>query len=149
MPNAVNDILAHDGPAVLDVVTAKQELSMPPTIGIEQIKGFSLWAVRAVMSGRGDEVVDSGEREPVEEVRKNFFFEKKEAKNFCEFISLARRGSAQTDESFLLLFFKKEVLAYCIRSAGNPGIPPSVSKKNLQTASIRCTKIFTSASLRT
>ncbi len=58
LPNAVNDILAHDGPAVLDVVTAKQELSMPPTIGIEQIKGFSLWAVRAVMSGRGDEVVD-------------------------------------------------------------------------------------------
>ena len=58
LPNAVRDILAHDGPAVLDVVTAKQELSMPPTIGVEQIKGFGLWVVRAVMSGRGDEVVD-------------------------------------------------------------------------------------------
>jgi pyruvate dehydrogenase (quinone) len=39
-------------------VTAKQELSMPPTIGVEQIKGFTLWMIRAVMSGRGDEVVD-------------------------------------------------------------------------------------------
>jgi pyruvate dehydrogenase (quinone) len=43
---------------VLDVVTATQELSMPPTITVEQVKGFSLWMLRAVMSGRGDEVVD-------------------------------------------------------------------------------------------
>jgi len=43
---------------VLDVVTAKQELSMPPTITAEEIKGFSLWVLRAVMNGRGDEVVD-------------------------------------------------------------------------------------------
>ena len=45
-------------PALLDVVTAKQELSMPPTITAEQVKGFSLWVLRAVMSGRGDEVID-------------------------------------------------------------------------------------------
>jgi pyruvate dehydrogenase (quinone) len=31
---------------------------MPPTITVEQIKGFSLWVLRAVMSGRGDEVLD-------------------------------------------------------------------------------------------
>ena len=58
LPGAVKDILDHPGPALLDVVTATQELSMPPTIGIEQIKGFSLWVLRAVMSGRGDAVVD-------------------------------------------------------------------------------------------
>ncbi|EIM30090.1 ubiquinone-dependent pyruvate dehydrogenase [Microvirga lotononidis] len=58
LAEAVADVLAHDGPALLDVVTAKQELSLPPTIGVEQIKGFSLWVLRAVMSGRGDEVVD-------------------------------------------------------------------------------------------
>lgn len=58
LPGAVERILAHDGPAVLDVVTATQELSMPPTITIEEVKGFSLWALRAVMSGRGDEVLD-------------------------------------------------------------------------------------------
>jgi len=58
LSNAIRDVLAHDGPAVLDVVTATQELSMPPTITAEQIKGFSLWVLRAVMSGRGDEVID-------------------------------------------------------------------------------------------
>jgi pyruvate dehydrogenase (quinone) len=58
LPNAVREILDHDGPAVLDVVTATQELSMPPTITVDQVKGFSLWMLRAVMSGRGDEVVD-------------------------------------------------------------------------------------------
>ncbi|SAI69791.1 pyruvate dehydrogenase (cytochrome) [Bordetella trematum] len=46
------------GPAVLDVLTAKQELSMPPTVTAAQVKGFGLWALRAVMSGRGDEVLD-------------------------------------------------------------------------------------------
>ena len=58
LPQAIRDVLAHDGPALLDVVTARQELSMPPTITAEQIKGFSLWILRAVMSGRGDEVLD-------------------------------------------------------------------------------------------
>ena len=58
LPGAVERILAHDGPAVLDVVTATQELSMPPTITIAEVKGFSLWALRAVMSGRGDAVLD-------------------------------------------------------------------------------------------
>jgi pyruvate dehydrogenase (quinone) len=58
LQQAIRDVLAHDGPAVLDVITARQELSMPPTITAEQVKGFSLWVLRAVMSGRGDEVLD-------------------------------------------------------------------------------------------
>ena len=61
LEGAVKEVLAHDGPAVLDVVTATQELSMPPTIGLEQVKGFSLWMIKAVMSGRGDEVLDLAE----------------------------------------------------------------------------------------
>jgi pyruvate dehydrogenase (quinone) len=56
--SAMKEMLSHNGPALLDVVTAKQELSMPPTIEPEQIKGFSLWILRAVMNGRGDEVID-------------------------------------------------------------------------------------------
>jgi pyruvate dehydrogenase (quinone) len=58
LPGAIAEVLSHDGPALLDVVTAKHELSMPPTIELEQVKGFSLWMIRAVMSGRGDEVID-------------------------------------------------------------------------------------------
>jgi pyruvate dehydrogenase (quinone) len=58
LPGAVKEMLDHDGPALLDVVIAKQELSMPPTITSEEVKGFSLWLLRAVMNGRGDEVLD-------------------------------------------------------------------------------------------
>ena len=58
LPAAIAEFLAHDGPALLDVVTATQELSMPPTLELEQVKGFSLWLVHAVMSGRGDTVID-------------------------------------------------------------------------------------------
>lgn len=58
LPAAMKEMLSHAGPVLLDVVTAKQELSMPPTIAPEEVKGFSLWLLRAVMSGRGDEVID-------------------------------------------------------------------------------------------
>jgi pyruvate dehydrogenase (quinone) len=58
LPGAMRDVLSHPGPAVLDVVTATRELSMPPTINLAEVKGFSLWVLRAVMSGRGDEVID-------------------------------------------------------------------------------------------
>jgi pyruvate dehydrogenase (quinone) len=58
LPAAIRSVLDHDGSALLDVVTATNELSMPPTIGLEQVKGFSLWLLRAVMSGRGDQVID-------------------------------------------------------------------------------------------
>jgi thiamine pyrophosphate-dependent acetolactate synthase large subunit-like protein len=55
---ALADVLGHDGPALIDVVCNRNELSMPPKITAEQVKGFSLYALKAVMSGRGDEVVD-------------------------------------------------------------------------------------------
>jgi pyruvate dehydrogenase (quinone) len=33
---------------------------MPPTITLEQAKGFSLFMMRAVLSGRGDEIIGLG-----------------------------------------------------------------------------------------
>lgn len=50
--------LAHPGPALVDVVVNRQELAMPPTIDVSQALGFSLYAIKAVLSGRGDEVID-------------------------------------------------------------------------------------------
>jgi pyruvate dehydrogenase (quinone) len=50
--------LQHDGPALVEVIVSRQELSMPPTITLEQAKGFSLFMLRAVLSGRGDEIID-------------------------------------------------------------------------------------------
>ncbi|MGH8965899.1 MAG: thiamine pyrophosphate-dependent enzyme, partial [Actinomycetes bacterium] len=58
LAKAVTEFLAHDGPAILDVVTERQELSIPPTITVEQAKGFALFAIRTVLSGRGTELID-------------------------------------------------------------------------------------------
>ncbi|WP_424936404.1 MULTISPECIES: ubiquinone-dependent pyruvate dehydrogenase [Bacteria] len=58
LPGALREVLAHDGPALLDVVTERQELSMPPNVTAEQVKGFALYAIRTVLSGRGDELLD-------------------------------------------------------------------------------------------
>src|SRR5229473_2854887 len=50
--------LDHDGAALVEVAVSRQELSMPPTISFEQAKGFSLFMLKAVLSGRGDEIID-------------------------------------------------------------------------------------------
>ncbi len=55
---AMREWLAHEGPALLDVVSARQELAMPPKIGLEQATGFSLWLMKAVIDGRGREIID-------------------------------------------------------------------------------------------
>jgi pyruvate dehydrogenase (quinone) len=58
LQQALADAFAYDGPAVVDVVTARQELSIPPAITVEQAKGFSLYAIRTILAGRGDELLD-------------------------------------------------------------------------------------------
>jgi pyruvate dehydrogenase (quinone) len=55
---ALIEAFAHDGPALVDVVVNRMELSMPPTITLGQAVGFNLWALKTVLSGRGDEVID-------------------------------------------------------------------------------------------
>ncbi|MFO5859423.1 pyruvate dehydrogenase, partial [Klebsiella pneumoniae] len=37
---------------------AKEELASPLQIKLEQAKGFSLYMLRAIISGRGDEVIE-------------------------------------------------------------------------------------------
>lgn len=58
LEGALAEALAYDGPAVVDVVTARQELSIPPAITVEQAKGFSLYAIRTILAGRADELLD-------------------------------------------------------------------------------------------
>jgi pyruvate dehydrogenase (quinone) len=55
---AIAKALKYDGPALVEIPVSRQELSMPPTITLEQAKGFGLFMIRAVLSGRGDEIVD-------------------------------------------------------------------------------------------
>ena len=56
--SGIREALAHDGPVLVDSVVNRHELAMPPKVTAEMAKGFGLFMLKAVMSGRGDEVVD-------------------------------------------------------------------------------------------
>ena len=58
LKSAISTAFAHDGPAVIDVLTDRQELVMPPQIKLEQAKGFSLWMMKAVLNGQANEIVE-------------------------------------------------------------------------------------------
>jgi pyruvate dehydrogenase (quinone) len=58
LESALRTALDHDGPALVEAIVARQELSLPPAITYEQIKGFTLYATRTILSGRGDELID-------------------------------------------------------------------------------------------
>jgi len=55
---ALEQAFKHPGPALVEVFVNRQELSMPPTIKPEQMIGFSLYMIKAVFNGRGDEIID-------------------------------------------------------------------------------------------
>jgi pyruvate dehydrogenase (quinone) len=55
---ALTSALRHDGPALVDVVSARQELIMPPKATLDQARSFSLFMLRAVMDGRAHELID-------------------------------------------------------------------------------------------
>ncbi len=55
---ALREAFAHPGPALVDVVINRAELAMPPKITLKEMGGFSLWAAKAVMNGRGNELID-------------------------------------------------------------------------------------------
>jgi pyruvate dehydrogenase (quinone) len=58
LEGALRSAFAHPGPALVDVVTDKHELAVPPTIELSQAKGFSLYMLRAILNGKGDEIVE-------------------------------------------------------------------------------------------
>ena len=55
---ALEKAFAHDGPALVDVLVHRQELSMPPTITASQVLGFGLYLTKSVLNGRGDAIID-------------------------------------------------------------------------------------------
>ncbi len=57
LEQAISRALAHRGPALLDVMTSPQELAMPPKITFDEAYGFSLFMLKAVLSGHGTEIV--------------------------------------------------------------------------------------------
>ncbi|NGO71440.1 pyruvate dehydrogenase [Streptomyces boncukensis] len=48
---ALRDVLRHEGPALIDIVTDPNALSLPPKITREQLSGFALSASKTVLDG--------------------------------------------------------------------------------------------------
>jgi pyruvate dehydrogenase (quinone) len=58
---AIEAAFNHAGPALIDVLTDPAELIMPPAVSLDQLKGFSTWMMKAVLNGRGTEIVHLAE----------------------------------------------------------------------------------------
>ena len=55
---ALQAAFGYDGPALVDVRTARHELSLPPKLSFGEIKGFTLYATRTILSGEADELIE-------------------------------------------------------------------------------------------
>ena len=58
LPDALREAFSHDGPALVDVHTVREELSLPPKLTYGQLKGFTLYATRTILSGGGEQLVE-------------------------------------------------------------------------------------------
>ncbi|MBN9376824.1 MAG: pyruvate oxidase [Chlamydiales bacterium 38-26] len=58
LEEGIKNAFDHPGPAIIDVVVNRLELSMPPKITLQDVYGFNLWMAKAVLDGRGSEVID-------------------------------------------------------------------------------------------
>ena len=65
---ALEQAMAHDGPALIDISVNRQELAMPPSLKLDQIVDFNLYMIRAILNGRGDEVIDLAPNQSVQGV---------------------------------------------------------------------------------
>jgi pyruvate dehydrogenase (quinone) len=55
---ALQTALAHKGPALVDVVSARQELAMPPKTTLDQAYHFGMFMMKAVLDGRAGQLID-------------------------------------------------------------------------------------------
>jgi len=58
LEDALKEAFGHDGPALVDVRTARHELEIPPKLTYGEIKGFTLYATRTILSGGGEELIE-------------------------------------------------------------------------------------------
>ena len=58
VPAAVREVLQHNGPALLDVVSPRQELVMPPITTLDEAHKFGLFMLKAVIDGRAKQLID-------------------------------------------------------------------------------------------
>jgi pyruvate dehydrogenase (quinone) len=58
LKEALTEALRHNGPALVDVVSARQELVMPPTTTVDEAYHFGMFMTKAVLDGRGRDLID-------------------------------------------------------------------------------------------
>ena len=58
LEGVLKEALAHEGPVLVDVVSARQELVMPPKATLDQAFHFGVFTLKAVMDGRATELID-------------------------------------------------------------------------------------------
>ena len=58
LKGAIEAALAHKGPALLDVLSARQELAMPPRTTLDQAYHFGMFMMKAVLDGRATRLID-------------------------------------------------------------------------------------------
>ena len=58
LEGSLDAALAHPGPAIIDVVVNRNELIMPPAVELNQVKGFSLYMMKAIINGQGSAILD-------------------------------------------------------------------------------------------
>ena len=58
LEDALCEAFGHSGPALVDVRTARHELALPPKLEYGQLKGFTLYATRTILSGAGNELIE-------------------------------------------------------------------------------------------
>ena len=56
--SAIDAALAHKGPVLVDVVSARQELAMPPKTTLDQAYHFGMFTMKAVLDGRASQLID-------------------------------------------------------------------------------------------
>jgi pyruvate dehydrogenase (quinone) len=56
--SAIEAALAHKGPVLVDIVSARQELAMPPKTTLDQAYHFGMFTMKAVLDGRASELID-------------------------------------------------------------------------------------------
>jgi pyruvate dehydrogenase (quinone) len=58
LKGVIEAALAHKGPVLVDVVSARQELAMPPRTTLDQAYHFGMYMMKAVLDGRATQLID-------------------------------------------------------------------------------------------
>src|SRR6201991_4579179 len=58
LKRAISAALAHEGPVLVDVLSARQELAMPPKTTLDQAYHFGMYTMKAVLDGRATQLID-------------------------------------------------------------------------------------------